>query len=95
MDVAVANEPSSEWQRQYDESLRTEAERIEHEAVPGTGREVLLVVLALAIPMGIVGVFVGPAGGWHPTVWQRIGNATGLAFASAMLALRLWHPTDD
>jgi hypothetical protein len=55
----------------------------------------LYVVLVLAIPMMIASALIGPTGGWHPTLWQRVGNVAAAGILSALVALRVFDSMND
>ena len=51
-------------------------ERRIREEEPGSGRRLALFALLGAVPGFLIGLEIGPAGGWHPTGWERLGHVS-------------------
>jgi hypothetical protein len=58
---------------------------------PGSGRRFALFVFSGAVTGFLVGLAIGPVGGWrHPDLSDRLANAGALAGAGAIVGWRLW-----
>jgi hypothetical protein len=77
-----------DWNARYRNALEPECER-ERRDNARMKRLIPVYCLGIGVPLGAIGLFIGPIGGWHdPSIGARFANSAIFVMAGAGIGLR-------